>query len=210
MHIIIKGDFDNHRDNIKQLVASTAKPVSLLIADSNYGLNLGPWDVAWTSEFKNTLSLVDHCNDGLQNCKFIWFLTDQALPHAMAAISERDMQFKVFYWSKNRGNCAGDRFTSDGEIFLMCWPPGHQLDIFKDPTEPERYTTNPYCARIPSSNMFRLESTDSIAAGQDDGHATEENEQAEASEDVANPVGEDDDDEEEEEEEEGEEEGGKK
>eukprot|EP00873_Tetraselmis_striata_P020936 jgi/Tetstr1/441200/TSEL_029456.t1 len=159
-HIIIKGDFDNHRDNIKQLVASTAKPVSLLIADSNYGLNLGPWDVAWTSEFKNTLSLVDHCNDGLQNCKFIWFLTDQALPHAMAAISERDMQFKVFYWSKNRGNCAGDRFTSDGEIFLMCWPPGHQLDIFKDPTEPERYTTNPYCARIPSSNMFRLESTD--------------------------------------------------
>eukprot|EP00873_Tetraselmis_striata_P046535 jgi/Tetstr1/466799/TSEL_011269.t1 len=160
MHIIIKGDFDNHRDNIKQLVASTAKPVSLLIADSNYGLNLGPWDVAWTSEFKNTLSLVDHCNDGLQNCKFIWFLTDQALPHAMAAISERDMQFKVFYWSKNRGNCAGDRFTSDGEIFLMCWPPGHQLDIFKDPTEPERYTTNPYCARIPSSNMFRLESTD--------------------------------------------------
>eukprot|EP00873_Tetraselmis_striata_P011041 jgi/Tetstr1/431305/TSEL_020998.t1 len=128
--------------------------------DSNYGLNLGPWDVAWTSEFKNTLSLVDHCNDGLQNCKFIWFLTDQALPHAMAAISERDMQFKVFYWSKNRGNCAGDRFTSDGEIFLMCWPPGHQLDIFKDPTEPERYTTNPYCARIPSSNMFRLESTD--------------------------------------------------
>eukprot|EP00873_Tetraselmis_striata_P036295 jgi/Tetstr1/456559/TSEL_043279.t1 len=239
-----------------------------------------------------------------ENCKFIWFLTDQALPHAMAAISERDMQFKVFYWSKNRGNCAGDRFTSDGEIFLMCWPPGHQLDIFKDPTEPERYTTNPYCARIPSSNMFRLESTDlasivrmqdlaisrkariqtpdsvilvekddtqhegavtrikewlalskdeadaledrklgtfprkagggaedgeeeeeeakeplaqelsslahvgkSIAAGQDDGHATEENEQAEASEDVANPVGEDDDDEEEEEEEEEEGEG---
>eukprot|EP00873_Tetraselmis_striata_P019285 jgi/Tetstr1/439549/TSEL_027978.t1 len=96
-HIIIKGDFDNDRDNIKQLEASTAKPVSLLIADSNFGLNLGPWDVAWTSEFKNTLSLVDPCNDGLQNCKFIWFLTDQALPHAMAAISERDMQYKLFY-----------------------------------------------------------------------------------------------------------------
>eukprot|EP00873_Tetraselmis_striata_P042621 jgi/Tetstr1/462885/TSEL_007834.t1 len=46
----------------------------------------------------------------------------------------------------------------------------------------------------------------SIAAGQDDGHATEENEQAEASEDVANPVGEDDDDDEEEEEKEEEEE----
>eukprot|EP00873_Tetraselmis_striata_P011937 jgi/Tetstr1/432201/TSEL_021657.t1 len=44
----------------------------------------------------------------------------------------------------------------------------------------------------------------SIAAGQDDGHATEDNEQAKANEDVANPVGEDD---EEEEEEEGEEEG---
>eukprot|EP00873_Tetraselmis_striata_P043661 jgi/Tetstr1/463925/TSEL_008732.t1 len=296
-HIIIKGDFDNHRDNIKQLVASTAKPVSLLIADSNYGLTLGPWNVAWTSEFKNTLSLVDHCNDGLQSCNFIWFLTDQALPHAMAAISERNMQFKLFYWSNNRGNCAGDRFTSDGEIFLTCWPPGHQLDIFKDSTEPERYTTNPYCARKPSSNMFRLESPDlasivrmqdlaisrkariqppdsvilvekddtqhegavtrikewlalskdeadaledrklatfpkkasgdaedgeeeeeaeeplaqelcslahvgkSIAAGQDDGHATEENEQAKANEDVANPVGEDDDDDDEEEEE---------
>eukprot|EP00873_Tetraselmis_striata_P019286 jgi/Tetstr1/439550/TSEL_027979.t1 len=47
----------------------------------------------------------------------------------------------------------------------------------------------------------------SIAGGQDDGHATEENEQAKANEDVANPVREDDDDEEEEEEEEGEEEG---
>eukprot|EP00873_Tetraselmis_striata_P014505 jgi/Tetstr1/434769/TSEL_023820.t1 len=39
----------------------------------------------------------------------------------------------------------------------------------------------------------------SIAAGQDDGHATEENEQAKANEDVANPVGEDDEEEEEEE-----------
>eukprot|EP00873_Tetraselmis_striata_P007611 jgi/Tetstr1/427875/TSEL_017951.t1 len=97
-HIIIKDDFDNHRDNIKQLMASTAKPISLLIADNNYKLNWGPWDVAWTSEFKNTLNLVDHCNDGLQNCKFISFLTDQALPHAMAAISERDMQFKLFYY----------------------------------------------------------------------------------------------------------------
>eukprot|EP00873_Tetraselmis_striata_P026210 jgi/Tetstr1/446474/TSEL_034015.t1 len=110
----------------------------------------------------------------------------------------------------------------------MCWPPGHRLDIFKDPTEPERYTTNPYCARIPS-NMFRLESTDvskptnsaqkpialirrildfatepgsvilDVTCGHrhysDDGHATEENEQAEANEDVANPVGEDDEEE---------------
>eukprot|EP00873_Tetraselmis_striata_P022593 jgi/Tetstr1/442857/TSEL_030921.t1 len=239
---------------------------------------LGPWDVAWTSEFKNTLSLVDHCNDGLHNCKFIWFLTDQALPHAMAAISERDMQFKLFYWSKNRGDCAGDRFTSDGEIFLMCWPPGHQLDIFKDPTEPERLLPSSKCktwlsrkARIQTPDSVILVEKDdtqhegavtrikewlalskdeadaledrklgtfprkasgdaedgeeeeaeeplaqelcslahvgkSIAAGQDDGHATEENEQAKANEDVANPVGEDDY-EEEEEEEEGEEEG---
>eukprot|EP00873_Tetraselmis_striata_P014149 jgi/Tetstr1/434413/TSEL_023513.t1 len=79
----------------------------------------------------------------------------------MAATSERDMQFKLFYWSKNRGNCAGDRFTSDGEIFLMCWQFGLQLDIYKDPTEPERYTTNPcYCARIAYSNMFRPEFSD--------------------------------------------------
>eukprot|EP00873_Tetraselmis_striata_P000933 jgi/Tetstr1/421197/TSEL_001103.t1 len=39
-----------------------------------------------------------------------------------------------------------------------------------------------------------------MAAGQGDGHATEENEQAKANEDVTNPVGEGDDDEEEEEE----------
>eukprot|EP00873_Tetraselmis_striata_P027156 jgi/Tetstr1/447420/TSEL_034853.t1 len=98
------------------MVASTAKPVSLLIADSNYRLNLGPWDVVWTWEFKNTLSLVDHCNDVRQNCKFIWFFTDPALPHTMDAIFERDMQFKLFSWSKTRENCAGDRFTSDGEV----------------------------------------------------------------------------------------------
>eukprot|EP00873_Tetraselmis_striata_P001536 jgi/Tetstr1/421800/TSEL_012703.t1 len=167
----------------------------------------------------------------------------------MATISERDMQFKVFYWSKNRGICAGDRFTSDEcKTWLLAakariQTPNSVILVEKDDTQHEGAVTRikewlalskdeadaledrklgtfPRKAAGDAEDGEEEEEAEeplaqelcslahvgkSIAASQDDGHATKENEQAEASEDVANPVGEDDDDEEEEEEEEEEE-----
>eukprot|EP00873_Tetraselmis_striata_P025380 jgi/Tetstr1/445644/TSEL_003449.t1 len=158
----------NHRDNIKQLVASTAKPVSLLIADSNYGLNLGPGDVEWTSEFKNTLSLT---------------------PDSVILVEKDDTQHegavaRIKEWlalSKDEADALEDRK-------LGTFPRKASGDAGNGEEEEEEAK---YDEPLMQGLCSLAQLGKNIAAG--GGDATEENEQAKANEDVGNPVGDDDD-----------------
>jgi hypothetical protein len=133
--------FQSAGPSLKQL---SSEPISLLIADSNYGVNIAPWDlVPWSQEFEESINFVYNHNRSLDNVKFAWFVSDKQLTDCITACKKSDLSYKVVTWVKPQSPVVtGPRFRHDAEFIILAWD-GKEADFVKniDKTDPKRYST---------------------------------------------------------------------
>ena len=81
---------------VKKLVNKLRKLVSLLVADANYGHNMGEWDQPWNhKEFRDTLEMVEGLNHDSGDCIVAWFLSDKQLLVALEVVRDKGWDFRV-------------------------------------------------------------------------------------------------------------------
>jgi hypothetical protein len=123
---------------------SKSDPISLLIADSNYGVKKAYWDqVAWSQEFEDSINFVTIHNRCLDHVKFAWFVCDKQLMDCISACIKYLLNYKVITWVKPHSPViTGPRFRHDAEFIVFAWL-GNEADFVKniDKTYPNRYST---------------------------------------------------------------------
>ena len=135
--------------SLATLVGTT--PISLLVADSDYGYGVEEWDkVPWSNEFAETISFVEQQNGGLPGSNFCWFLTDKQLPVCLQAILDRGLSYKLCTWHKPCSVVQGPRFRHDHEFFLFAWSGSKENDFVCniDSEDQPRYSTMHHQGRV--------------------------------------------------------------
>ena len=148
--------FIHHPEGFKQSGPSVfelcpKESISLLIADSNYGVKKAAWDqVPWTEEFRDSIGFVLAHNRILDHAKFAWFVSDKQLVDCITACIDSGLNYKVITWAKPPSPMAtGHRFRHDAEFIVLGWM-GKEPDFVKNYNKdhPLRYTTIHNEARV--------------------------------------------------------------
>ena len=126
-------------------------PISLLIADSDYGVKKAFWDqVAWSREFEDSINFVLNHNRSLVGVKFAWFVCDKQLVDCISACIKSRLNYKVITWVKPHSPViTGPRFRHDAEFIVFGWM-GNEADFVKNINTryPNRYSTVHNEARV--------------------------------------------------------------
>ena len=145
---LVQYSFIHHSDGFQSagpaLKQLSSEPISLLIADSDYGVNIAPWDlVPWGKEFEDSINFVLNHNRSLDNVKFAWFVSDKQLADCISACKKSALNYKVVTWVKPQSPVVtGFRFRHDAEFIILGWM-GKEKDLVKniDKMDPKRYST---------------------------------------------------------------------
>ena len=138
----------NH--TLTSLEKETTKPISLLVADADYGAGLAVWDqVAWKVEFKQCVEFVLSHNRSLDGVKFAFFLSDKQLKDCFVACEHHGLNYKLMVWGKPLRPAPGKRFRQDTEYLVVAWK-GTEADFVCniDPADGPRYSTLHYQQRV--------------------------------------------------------------
>jgi hypothetical protein len=148
--------FIHHPEGFKQSGPSLSElcpnhSISLLIADSNYGVKKAAWDeVAWSEEFRDSIGFVLAHNKILHHAKFAWFVCDKQLVDCITACTDSGLNIKVITWAKPPSPVAtGSRFRHDAEFIVLGWM-GKEPDFVKNYNKEHalRYSTVHNEARV--------------------------------------------------------------
>jgi hypothetical protein len=141
--------FQQSGPSVQQLCPKES--ISLLIADSNYGVKKAAWDqVPWKEEFRDSIGFVLAHNRILDHAKFAWFVSDKQLVDCITACKDSGLNYKVITWAKPPSPLAtGHRFRHDAEFIVLGWM-GNEPDFVKNynKNHPLRYSTIHNEARV--------------------------------------------------------------
>jgi hypothetical protein len=150
------GNFKDKKEEVATLVKSTAKSISLVIADTNYGVAKGggissefdrPNDRWAVVEFEEAIRLVINASGSLENTRWVFFVSSKQLGDVLTVLTSHDMDFKLLTWSKETSKpVLGLSWRHNAEHILFCWAKVGESEaerfVVPCPADPERYLTN--------------------------------------------------------------------
>lgn len=165
--ICLPGDFQTKAEEVKKLAQSSKKAISLVIADSNYGVAkrgdpafaFDSPDQRWgETEFSASIDLVQSVDGTLDQARWVWFLTEKQFPDALTTIQTHGLAFKSIFWCKGRSRpLQGASWGHGGEHIWFVWKAndsGAERFVERDPDDPDRYYTYFYCPPVATRFSF--------------------------------------------------------
>jgi hypothetical protein len=129
LHFFI-GDFKYKKEDIATFVKSTSKSISLVIAESNYGVSKGdnissefdlPEDKWGGEEFEQAIEVVRDAIGKLENTRWVFFVSSKQLGDVLTALAANNMCFKLLVWTEQTNKPAlGRSWRHNCEYIVFC------------------------------------------------------------------------------------------